>query len=367
MAEIKTVKKVNPEKRRKRNFRLAVFMTFLLLTIVSSFISYTYVVNHESERGKIVNIEIKPEDGIAVEIPFGSTTSDIADILGEKDIISHPFVFKMMSKINGYDGLYKSGTHIVSEKLSYDEMMIVLTGNPVSKKVTIPEGYGLKQITSLLVSKGLVGEDKFQSVIMNEKYDFKFLEGLSKRENRLEGYLFPDTYEFDLKAGEKEIVRRMLLRFDDVFRPDFYEKAKNLGLTVDEVIILASIIEREAKYEEERRLISGVFYNRLKGKHRAPKKLESCATIQYILYNRDGKIKEKLLDEDTKIDNRYNTYLHEGLPPGPICNPGRESIEAALNPEDTDYLYFVAKGDGFHEFSRTLAEHKSAVKRYGLK
>jgi len=136
-------------------------------------------------------------------------------------------------------------------------------------------------------------------------------------------------------------------------------------MTVDEVIILASIIERETALPEERPIVSSVFHNRLKSSDPNLKKLESCATVQYVLYKTQGKMKEKLSDEDTKIDHPYNTYLYEGLPPGPICCPGLASIEAALYPdEESEYLYFVAKGDGSHEFSRTLAEHLEAVKKY---
>jgi UPF0755 protein len=187
---------------------------------------------------------------------------------------------------------------------------------------------------------------------------------LPKREFKLEGYLFPDTYIFDIKAGEKTIINRMLARFDEIFKPEYIEKAKNLGMSIDQVVILASIIEREAKESYERKTISGIFHNRLKSKDPNLKKLQSCATIQYILLNRDGIVKEKITDEDTKIKHPYNTYQIEGLPPGPICAPGKDSIEAALSPEETDFYYFVAKGDGTHEFSRTLKEHQAATRKY---
>lgn len=138
-------------------------------------------------------------------------------------------------------------------------------------------------------------------------------------------------------------------------------------MTVDEVITLASIIERETKIPEEKEIVSSVFHNRLKSQDPSFKKLQSCATIQYILLQRDGKVKELLTYEDTQIDHPYNTYLHEGLPPGPLCSPGLDSIIAALYPnEESDYLFFVARGDGSHEFSRTLAEHEAAKQKYGV-
>jgi UPF0755 protein len=168
-------------------------------------------------------------------------------------------------------------------------------------------------------------------------------------------------------VGEKEIVKRLLERFNEIFRPDYYDLAKKNNMTTDKIIILASIVEREAKDDDERKLIAGVFYNRLNNKDKSLRRLESCATIQYIFYKNEGIIKEKISEKDTQVNDPYNTYMREGLPPGPICSPGKASIEAALNPEKTGYLYFVAKGDGTHQFSKTLQEHNAAVKKYGVK
>ncbi|HOQ00530.1 MAG TPA: endolytic transglycosylase MltG [Acetivibrio clariflavus] len=197
-----------------------------------------------------------------------------------------------------------------------------------------------------------------------EKFDYDFIAQIPERENRLEGYLFPDTYFFDPLSSDREIITKFLDNFDMKFKLDYYARAKELNMTVDEIITLASIIEKETALPEEKPIISSVFHNRLKSKDPSLRKLQTDATIQYILFKRDGKIKEKLTEADTKIDDPYNTYLYEGLPPGPICSPGLASIEAALYPEKTDYYYFVAKGDGSHYFSKTLSEHEAAKKRY---
>ncbi|WP_243467136.1 endolytic transglycosylase MltG [Acetivibrio straminisolvens] len=211
-------------------------------------------------------------------------------------------------------------------------------------------------------------KEDFIEACNTEEFEYKFLKDIPdspERKNRLEGYLFPDTYFFDPKGGERAIIEKFLDNFDAKFKPEFYERAKELNMTVDEVIILASIIERETALPEERAIVSSVFHNRLKSSNPELKKLQSCATVQYVLYNTQGKMKEKLSDEDTKINHPYNTYLFEGLPPGPICSPGLAAIEAALYPdEESEYLFFVAKGDGSHEFSKTLAEHLEAVKKY---
>ncbi|WP_050752945.1 endolytic transglycosylase MltG [Pseudobacteroides cellulosolvens] len=353
-------------KKKKFIIRFVIILSLICVFFTSAAFSYNYVLRNQDDSLDKPLPVIPESKGIQFEVPRGATSAQITDKLAEEGIIKNTFMFKMISKINGFDGTYKSGTHILSKDLDYDSLMRILSSDPVTSKVLIPEGYTLNQITDKLYKDKLIDKAKFANVALNEKFDYKFLKGIPQREKRLEGYLFPDTYNFDVKSGEKAIIDRMLSRFDEVFKPEYYEKAKALGLTVHEVIILASIIEREAKEYEERRLISGVFYNRLKSKNPIHKKLQSCATIQYILLNKTGEVKPKLTDADTKINDPYNTYLHEGLPPGPICCPGKESIEAALEPETTDYYYFVSKGDGTHEFSTTLSQHQAAVKKYGL-
>lgn len=343
---------------------ICLITAFALIFMICFIISYKFAVDSSNKNTEIA--DIPPGERIPVYIPLGSSTYDIAKLLEKEGIIKHPLLFRILSNINGYDGTYKSGTHMVSKKLGYVDIMKILASNPQGVKVTIPEGYTVKQIAQKLADEKLVDVDKFMDAVNNGEFKFKFVEDIPKRENRLEGYLFPDTYEFDLKAGENEIIRRMLANFDVKFPTKYYEQANKLGLTADQVIILASIVEKEAKVPDERPRIASVFLNRLSGKYNVTKKLESCATIQYIYAQKYNTIKTKITDADTKIDDPYNTYQHEGLPPGPICNPGSASIEAVLNPENTPYLYFVAKGDGTHYFSKTLEEHLSAMRRYGV-
>lgn len=360
-----------PKTKKRKNIFLSLFLcfiSFLILFAISSYISYKYFYDPEDSSDQEVMASIEPENGIEVEIPTGSNTDAIANILNEKGIIKHPFMFKFVSKFNGYDGHYKSGKHVVSKELDYEGIMKILCSNPVTTTVTILEGWNLSQLVKYLDDKKVIDKDNFMKVCDTENFEYKFLESVPERENRLEGYLFPDTYFIDPSGGEKEVIRKLLNNFDLKFKPDFYERAKELNMTVDEVIVLASIIEKEAKLPEERRIISSVFHNRLKTKNSSLKKLQSCATVQYILYNTEGKIKEIITEEDTKIKHPYNTYLHEGLPPGPICSPGLAAIEAALYPdEESEYMFFVARGDGSHEFSKTLAEHEAAIKKYEVK
>lgn len=346
----------------RKGIKAVIYITLIALIAMGAFVfSYGYVIKSQQQKDVKVEIVIEPADRMLVEIPMGSGTAGIAAILKANDVIRYPLLFKLMSRINGYDGSYQSGTHAISKKLDYDKLMRVLTSKPENKRVTIPEGLTVKQMSDIYSQQGVVEKDKFLKAVTTEKFNYKFLEGLPKRDNPLEGYLFPDTYEFDLKVSEKDIVKRMLENFNTIFKPEYYERTKKINMTVDKVIIMASIVEREVKSPEERKIVAGVFYNRLNRKIR----LESCATIQYIL-GKDGITREKITEKDTKISDPYNTYQIDGLPPGPICSPGKASIEAALNPEKHDYLYFVAKGDGTHYFSKTLAEHTNAMKKYGV-
>jgi len=223
-------------------------------------------------------------------------------------------------------------------------------------RVTIPEGYTVTQIEEILAEKGIVDRTRFREALKSEDFSLPYLSPAPRDPRHLEGFLFPATYEFPAGLAEKEIIGLMLQRFDAVLTPELQRRSQAMGLSVREVVTLASLVEREARLDEERPIIAAVFLNRL----RRGMRLESCATIQYIL----GKQKEKLTYRDLQIPSPYNTYLHDGLPPGPIANPGLASIKAVLYPAEVDYLYFVARGDGSHYFSRTLGEHQTAARRY---
>lgn len=356
---------------RKKIVRWVIFLLLVAITLGTGYVTYNYIVNVYSIKS--VAAEIPLERQMLVDIPRGAGTESIANILKEEGIIKNVFLFRLFSKLNGYDGTYRSGVHAIDKNENYnslkgyDILMDILSDKPltnVGTRVTIPEGYNCLQIVDLLQRENLVDEKTFSTVANTESFDFPFLKSmknLKQRDNKLEGYLFPDTYEFDPNSNsrEKDIIMKMLNRFDEIFVPEYYNRAKEMGITTDEAIILASIIEREARIPEERPTIAGVFYNRLRNKNSTLRKLQSCATVQYILYKRDGKMKEIISVEDEEIDDPYNTYLYEGLPPGPICCPGKDSIEAALYPEEHEYLYFVAKNDGTgeHYFSKTFTEH----------
>ena len=355
---------------RKLSFWLTIFIVFVFIFTVGAVITFRSTVSTDTSETvtKEIKIRADSEGAKMVDIPMGSDTKTIAGILANEGIISKPQVFTIVSKINGFDGKYQAGTHILKPGLEFNTIMTILTGKPESKKVTIPEGLSYRQIVNTFVKKELATTDKFDYSMKYQKYDYDFVKNIkdsNNREFKLEGYLFPDTYEFAMNASEKTIINVMLENFKNKITKEHYKRAKELGMSMDEVITLASIIEREANNTKDRRLVSAVFHRRLKS--RDMNKLQSCATIQYVFLNKEGKVHEKLTYEDTKIASPYNTYIHPGLPPGPICSPGMDSVNAALYPdEDTDYMFFIAGPDGSTKFSKTYQEHLKAMKQYGL-
>lgn len=297
---------------------------------------------------------LKPKEIQAfVEIPQNTSTKDVAMILSKKKIIKNPYLFMLYVKINGYK--LAAGKYRLSSKMSYKEICDTLEKGVVFKttiRFTIPEGYTVEQIAERLSKMGIVNEKRFLSEINNMDFNFKYKYISKYAKYKLEGFLFPDTYEVYPNTSEKEIIQMMLSRFLQVY--ESLRITKTTQLDDIQTVILASIVEKEAKKDEERPLIAGVFLNRL-GKNM---KLESCATVEYVLPAH----KEVLSYADLKTNSYYNTYLFKGLPPSAICNPGEKSLKAALNPQKTDFLFFVAKNDGSHVFSKTFEEHVKAQK-----
>ncbi|KUK12294.1 MAG: Aminodeoxychorismate lyase [Moorella sp. 60_41] len=296
---------------------------------------------------------------VKVTIPPGATAAEIGRLLEDRGIIRSASAFRFYAARQKADQHLKPGVYLLSpgEPL-FRILEQLVAGRVMEEKFTIPEGFTLKQIARLLADKGLVTEDEFWQAAARP-YDYPFLEGLSPASNYLEGFLFPDTYRVPAGASAETIIRLMLDRFQQVYSEIEKERAPGLELNTLEIVTLASIVEKEAKLDRERPLIAGVFLNRL----RRGMKLESCATVEYLL----EEPKPVLTYEDLQIDSPYNTYQVMGLPPGPIASPGRASLLAALNPARTDYLYFAARPDGSHEFSRSWREHLAAVSRYQIR
>lgn len=373
---LKKAKTSDDQNKKKKNengvarpFLIPLISCFVILALISCLFTYSYILADFSSQSQKGDIVIEESEQILFVITNGMTTTQIAESLKDMGLISNVTVFKLFSKLDGYDGQYKTGSHYLKKGLEMKDIMKILSSDTVTKKVTFPEGFTVKKIAARLEANDLCSAEEFMntvnSIVKDEEFleEYPFLKNLPDRDFALEGYLFPDTYFFDLAATPEEIIRIMLDNFYDRYIPDYYTKAEKLGFTMDEVIILASIVERECRISAERRKVAGVFYNRLTNPFDSSLEyLQSCATLQYIIERDTGFIKDVLTLEDEKIEDRYNTYIHKGLPPGPICSPGIESIKAVLNLEKHDYYFFVLdskSSSGSHLFAKTLKEHEA--------
>ena len=302
-------------------------------------------------------VDAKSKEAIVVEIPMGSSVSTISSILKEKEVIKNEKVFYYYVRYKGVTGL-QAGEYKLSPSMELDEIIDQLkTGKQFVEgvKFTVPEGLSVEQVAVHLEEKGLVKKDRFLQLLNEGDFSqFAFVKEIpdvSVRKYRLEGFLFPETYEIEKGASEEEIIRVMLRQFEQELQKAGWTGQEGQKQSLYDVIILASIVEREAILDEERPIISGVFHNRIE----EGMLLQSCATVQFVL----GKQRDRILFEDLEVESPYNTYIHEGLPPSPIASPGRESIKAALSPEKHDFLFFVTKkdGSGSHHFAKTYEEH----------
>ena len=289
-------------------------------------------------------------ENVIITVEQGEGLASVAEKLDDAGVIKYRYLFRLYARGRGADVSLKVGEHTVYKHMGYKNTVEELTSEGEGSTVTFtfPEGFEIKSLAKSLSEEFDFSEKDFINAA-DKRYDFEFLKEPAVRENITEGYLFPDTYEFYRWATAEEVVKRLLSGFDNMWTDEYDKRCEKLGMTMDEVIILASVIEREAGNEAEMPKVSSVFHNRLN----IGMALQSCATVQYILPER----KDVLSVSDTKIDSPYNTYLYPGLPKGPIANPGKAAIEAALYPEETDFYYFKVNANGVTVFSKTLDEH----------
>ncbi|GJL80274.1 MAG: aminodeoxychorismate lyase [Nitrospinaceae bacterium] len=301
-----------------------------------------------------VSEEFHPE---IVNIAPGMTLKKISTSLEDKHLIRSSISFQLLAHLQKKQGQIQVGEYELSPSMTPGEILLKVTsGKTVLHAATIPEGYRITEIAALLAERGLANREEF----IRQTQDNELIQSSGIPGNSLEGYLFPETYHFSRNTPEQKIVQKMLKTFkEQVATADVKNRAKALNLTFHQIITLASLIEKETGVDEERKIISSVFHNRLKKDMR----LQTDPTVIYAISNFDGNIRKK----DLSIDSPYNTYKYKGLPPGPIASPGLKSIVAALNPDDTNYLYFVSRKNGSHQFSSTLMEHNRAVQKYQLR
>ena len=286
----------------------------------------------------------------------GQSLNAIAKNLETELFISDQTYFKFFTKLQKSAKKLQAGEYLLSASKSPEQILEILVKGKVKLyKITLPEGLNLKEIADLVEKADLCIKTNFEDLC----HDKAFIFSLGMTFTSLEGYLFPDTYFFPKHTSCRTVITTMVQHFKHIFKEKWNFRAKELGFSVHEIVTLASIIEKETGDAKERPIISSVFHNRLKKNMR----LESDPTVIYGIKNFDGNIKRKHL----KMATPYNTYQMKGLPFGPIANPGALSLQAALYPAKTEYLFFVSKKDTTHKFSKTIQAHNQAVKKYQLR
>lgn len=341
-----TDKSEQPLLRRLQSRLTVILAVMLVMGVIFAALLYQYATTPASAS----------QDGQVVEIKPGMTLKQVAHFLADKELLSEPSTFMLYTYLQGEQNHIQAGEYRFSPSMPPRDILEALTsGMAVLYTVTIPEGYRITDIAGLLEAKGLVDKPAFIEATRNRE----LLESLHIPSGSLEGYLYPETYKFSKAGGARRIVQTLLDTFKErVLQPERVQQAEAMQFTFHEIITLASLIEKETGLGKERKLISSVFHNRLAKKMR----LQTDPTVIYAMVNFDGNIRKK----DLSIDSPYNTYKHFGLPPGPIASPGLESIQAALDPEESDFLYFVSRKDGSHQFSTNYKDHIRAVQKYQL-
>ncbi|MBN2244667.1 MAG: endolytic transglycosylase MltG [Candidatus Aminicenantes bacterium] len=323
------------------------FLIALVVLLVIFALWFAYEFNY-SKQGK--------KRTVVFEVKEGSSVKSIARSLEEWDLIKNRHIFLLGFRLFFPSNNLRAGEYSLELPLSSHEILkLLIEGKVILYPITIPEGLTRLEMAGHVQSEYAIAKDAF----LEASGDPRPILSLDSKALNLEGYLFPETYHFPKNTTARFMVTAMVDQFSSVFDHDWRQRAKNLGFTIREIVILASLIEEETSLPEERNLVSATFHNRL----RIGMKLDCDPTIIYAL-KLDNAYTGRLRYRDLKLDSPYNTYIYPGLPPGPICNPGKASIQAALYPADEDFLYFVSKNDGSHKFSRTFKEHQTAVNIY---
>ena len=377
--ELKGKKKPTRAQRRRRQIWRTVRPTVVLLvSAVAVFFVARFTVNYVLSN--FINpVDINDATPIEVVIPKSSSASTIARILynargeDEEGLIPNTAVFKVYVDFVGKANKMQAGTYILSRNMTLKHIVdIICEGNPPKStvKFTIPEGYTIADIARVLIEKGLIESEKelFDVCVSGASFEtFAFISNIAEnggnRRFVLEGYLFPDTYEAFVDSSVDSIIIRMLNRFNEIYSDEYAARAGELGMTMDQVITLASLIEREAQVDSDFAKVSAVFHNRLK----SDMPLQSCASLSYVLNVK----KYTFTESELATESPYNTYLNRGLPVGPISNPGKAAIEAALYPNEEflseQYLYFCngnLKESAELVFAKTYEEHQANVMQY---
>lgn len=323
---------------------------------------------------------VKDETDIVIDVPKGADLDDVTELLDENDVVDYPFFFKTYAKISKKSTGFKAGTFTLNSKSDYNQLLQKLRRPAGADKstitVTIPEGLTVQQVAMLMEDNSVCEAEAFMKSAQEVDFTQKFMSKVdTKNKNRIykvEGFLFPDTYNFYLNEGSVNAINRLLNEFDKHWTADYEAQAKKIGMSMDDVITLASIVEREASRSDDRMNVASVFCNRLKNSQGTGGKLQSDATRWYPYATKKELLASDKLtqaEKDDWINNNTgvcDTYRIKGLPDSPVCNPSIDSIEAVLYHDNTSYYYFCSDAKGDFYFAKTLKEHNANLKKAGL-
>ena len=350
------------KKRKKKRSAFSRTLTYLLAILVASTIL--------AGTGILLSNDLlalaKEDREITITIPEDATIGQVSKLLDKSGVVNYGTLFHLFTSVIYHDIEFRPGMWTLNSNMDYRHIVneIRLTDRS-TQTVTIPEGYTIDQIIDTLVENGLSSEEELKSVLQDGEFNYDFLpdaEELGNETNRLEGYLFPDTYEFYLSDDADTIINKMLGNFENRINDDsngesLVEQCESKDMSISDMVILASMIEKEAVNAEDMLQVSGVIHNRLNHSSEYPY-LNIDATIQYAVGH------TTLTDEDMQSDSPYNTYTSKGLPPGPISNPGYDALNAAVNPAEHDYYYYVANADRTaHIYAKTQEEQTANIKK----
>lgn len=350
-----TKRPIKGKKRKKK--RSGCLVPFIIIVLVIAFFAFI--------GSKYLSRDLSTGDEqmeIAVEIPDGSTVFGIADILEENNVIDNALHFKVLCKLNSKGSEFRSGYYIFTNDMTFDELTDLLSSGAASSnalRLTVREGMWLTEIADAVAQTGICTREEFMEAANSKDYDYDFLKDIPDRDNALEGYLYPNTYFLQKDMTARDVVDMLLGEFDkQITDNDIISKAKKQGKTLDEIVIIASLIEAEVKYEPERTIVASVIYNRLN----TNTKLQIDASVLYSL----GERKTRVYYSDLENPEKHNTYYVDGLPEGPINSPRIASIAAACEPDDTSYMFYVVEdtNTGQHAFCETYDEFTKAKEKY---
>lgn len=325
---------------------LPFFLGIFLVVVVGAY----WVLNYTGS-----NKDLATGSPYLITVEPGMTTADIANLLNKQKLVKTPEAFRLEAKFRGLERDLQAGRYEITAGMSNSEIVEVLSKGQVQRvRFTVPEGFTVVKTAKKIEAEGLGSAEKFIEAARNYT-PYPYMETSDPNViYKAEGFIFPSTYMFDIGMNEKDMLAMMVKEFNtQMNKENIPEEAEKQKMSIRDLVNMAALVEMEAVFKEEQPRIAGVFLRRLE----IYMPIQSDTTIQYIL----GTQKEEITIADTRIQNPYNTYQNPGLPPGPISSPGMSAIKAVLNPEKTEYLYFVAEKDGHHRFTKTYAEHLKAI------